>query len=69
MKTIILIIAVVISPLAMAETFHGKKFKMTYDKKTQTLEGEVWDTTRSEHLLTIKTIPEKPKTTEKKVSK
>ena len=58
MKLIIAITMVLIATSADAEVYQGKKFKMTYDKKTRTLEGEVWDTTKSEHLLIIKTQPE-----------
>lgn len=60
MKKMIALALLVMVGTANAAVYNGKKFKMTITKQPdgqRVVEGEVWDTTRSEHTLVIKTVP------------
>lgn len=60
MKTLIAVLAMSLSFPVFATQYTGKKFKMTITKQPdgqRVVEGEVWDTTKTEHLLIINTKP------------
>ena len=69
MKYLIIITLALFSTSASAAQYSGKKFKMTITKTPEgkTVEGEVWDTTKSEHifLITPKTVTPTENTTVK----
>ncbi len=62
MKLAFIIALSVAAASASAAQYSGKKFKITITKTEQgrVVEGEVWDTTRSEHIFLLHTQAAQP---------